>query len=282
MPSAIIDLLRKGTDANNTDPYRQGNVIVLPNTGDIVVTGDLHGHKRNFERIVKFADLANNPARHVVLQEIIHGGEEDNYGGCKSYHLLFEAVKYKIEFPHRVHLLLANHDTAFISDSEVMKNGKEMNIAMKSAMIRHFKEHVNTVELGLKQFLFSQPLGVRCANRIWISHSLPGNREVDSFDTEVLHRALQVSDLTRPNSVYNMTWGRRHSGETLAKLAKVLDVDIFVLGHQAQISGYMRQDKNLLVLASDHNHGMVLKFELARQYDLDGLEANIVPLASIE
>ena len=281
MPSATIELLKNGTDANNTDPYRHGNVIVLPNTGDIVVSGDLHGHIRNFQRIVKFAALADNPARHLVLQEIIHGGPEDNYGGCLSFGLLYEAVKLKVAFPHRVHFMLANHDTSFISDSEVMKNGKEMNAAMKSAMIRKYSHDFDGVEIAFKQFLFSQPLGMRCANRIWISHSLPGNREVDSFDPEVLHRPLQIADLNRPNSVYNFTWGRRHNRQTLDKMAKILDVDIFVLGHQAQLTGFMVQDNDLLILASDHNHGMILKFDLDRNYDMPQLVDNIVPLASI-
>jgi len=186
MFSAVIDVLKKGTDSNNTDPYRQGNVIVLPNTGEIVVTGDLHGHRKNFERIVKFADLGNNPGRHLVLQEIIHGGDEDDSSGCLSYKLLLDAVKYKVAYPHQVHFILGNHDTAFISDSEVMKNGKEMNSSMRGAMIRQFDTHYDPIELALKQFLFSQPLGVKCANRIWISHSLPGNREVASFDMTVL------------------------------------------------------------------------------------------------
>src|SRR5512140_1861440 len=121
---AIVDLLKKGIDANNTDPYRQGNVITLPNTGILIVSGDLHGHRRNFERILSRADLANNPDRHLLLQEIIHGGPEDEQGGCLSFELLFDAVQLKIDFPHRVHFIMGNHDTACISDSKVMKGGK--------------------------------------------------------------------------------------------------------------------------------------------------------------
>jgi hypothetical protein len=279
--AAIVDILKNGIDANNTDPYRQGNVITLPNMGMLVVTGDLHGHHRNFERIVSYADLANNPDRHLVLQEIIHGGREDQQGGCISYELVFEAVELKLEFPHRVHFIMGNHDTAFVSDSKVMKAGKEMNISMRQAMARRFGSDFGVVEHAMKQFLFSQPLAVKCANRIWISHSLPGNREADSFTDEIFHRSLQIADLLRPNPAYNLTWGRKHSDGMLQKMAQLLDVDLFVLGHQAQPEGCGKAGANLVILASDHNHGCLLPIDLARSYTIDELVEAIVPLASI-
>jgi hypothetical protein len=279
---AVIELLRNGTDANNTDPYRQGNVIVLPNNGSVIICGDLHGHVRNFERIRNYADLGNNPTRHLVLQEIIHGGREDEQGGCMSYELLFEAARLKTEYPHHVHLLMGNHDTAYISDSEVMKGGKEMNASMRGAMKRQFETDFGVVDMAVKQFLFSQPLAVRCANRLWISHSLPGNREAGSFDEQVLHRPLQVADLVRPNSVYNLTWGRRHSEITLMKMAELFDVDAFILGHQAQADGCSLEGCNLIILASDHNHGCMLPVDLARTYSVDELFTSIVPIASVE
>jgi Icc-related predicted phosphoesterase len=279
--AVIVDLLKNGTDANNTDPYRQGNVITLPNTGIVVVTGDLHGHSRNFERIVSYSDLANNPDRHLVLQEIIHGGREDEQGGCVSYELLLDAVKLKCEFPHRVHFIMGNHDTAFISDSKVMKAGKEMNLSMRQAMARQFGGDFGIVEYALKQFLFSQPLAIKCANRIWISHSLPGNREADSFSDEIFHRSLQLTDLLRPNLAYNFTWGRKHNDDMLKKMAAMFDVDLFVLGHQAQADGYGKAGANLVILASDHNHGCLLPMDLARSYMINELVEAIVPLASI-
>ncbi|MFB0525261.1 MAG: hypothetical protein ACETVZ_06945, partial [Phycisphaerae bacterium] len=77
MPQTIIDLLNKGIEANNADSFRRVNLIHLPANGSLILSGDIHGHRRNFERIVTFADLAHKPDRHVVLQEIIHGGPED-------------------------------------------------------------------------------------------------------------------------------------------------------------------------------------------------------------
>ncbi len=281
MPQITIDLLNKGISANHTDRFRRGNIVRLPAEGTLVVSGDLHGHRRNFERIVTYADLGDHPNRHLVLQEIIHGGPEDHAGGCLSYQLLFEAIRLKLAYPDQVHFVMGNHDTACICSSEVMKNGKEMNQAMGAALERQFQDAHGDVKLALRQFLFSQPLAVRADNRLWVSHSLPGNRCVDDFDPGVFDRELKISDCERPGDAYTLTWGRRHSQETLDKMAELLDVDTFVVGHQAQSHGWCQAGINLLILASDHNHGCLVEIDLTKPITAAQLGEKVVFLASI-
>ena len=281
MSQEIIELLDKAVEANAADRFRRGNLIVLPASGNLVISGDLHGHRRNFERIVAFADLAKNPGRHVILQEIIHGGPEDAEGGCLSYRLLLEAVRYKLKFPDRVHIIMGNHDTAFISNIVVLKNDKEMNRAMQLALNNEFAERSIDVSQAIVRFLFSQPLAVRCDNRVWLSHSLPADRLVDKFDTAVLSRPLKNTDLMRPGSVYILTWGRQHSQALLDRMAKLFDVDIFILGHQPQLQGWSKAGDNLIILASDHNQGCLLSIELSKSYTIDELAEAIVPMAYI-
>ena len=74
MAKDLIELLEAGIEANQNDRHRQHNLIVGPESGDMVIAGDIHGHRRNFERIVTYAALDKNPDRHLLLQEIIHGG----------------------------------------------------------------------------------------------------------------------------------------------------------------------------------------------------------------
>lgn len=281
MPQTIIDLLNKAAQASEADPFRRGNLIHLPAAGTLIATGDIHGHRRNFERIVTFADLPNNPDRHVVLHEIIHGGPEDTKGGCLSYKLLFDVARYKLEFPDRVHTVMGNHDTAFINNSDVMKNGKEMNRAMRSAIEREFAGAAEDIILAMRQFLFSQPLALRCENRIWISHSLPSDLMADKFDLDVLTGKLQINDIVRPGSAYILTWGRRHSQALLDSMAALFDVDLFILGHQPQEQGCCRAGGNLMIIASDHNHGCILPIDLAKSYTIQQLTDAIVPLTSI-
>jgi hypothetical protein len=289
MPQETLDLLHRAIDANNADKFRRGNVIYLPGstvltTGggtSLIATGDLHGHWRNFERIVSFADLASNPDRHVVLQEIIHGGPVDGERGCLSYQLLFEAARYKLNFPDRVHIIMGNHDTAFINGSKVIKDGKEMNRSMREALCREFEGNVAEVEQAIKEFLLSEPLAVRTENRIWLSHSLPADHFLDKFDVEVLQRPLEVGDTVKPGSAYLLTWGRKMSQETLDRMAELLNVDLFVLGHQPQEQGWTQAGRNLVIIASDHSHGCLLPVDVSRAYTIEGLIESIVPLASI-
>ena len=281
MAKDFIELLEAGIKANESDRFRQHNLVVVPNSGDMVISGDIHGHRRNFERIVTYAALDKNPARHLVLQELIHGGPEDQKGGCLSFELLADAAKLKIDYPDRAHFILANHDTAFINNSDVMKGGKEMNAAMRSAMQRRFGSRTKDVESAIERFLFSQPLAIKCPNRIWISHSLPSDRMVEKFDFSIFNRKLKISDIVRPNSAYLLTWGRGQSGKTIDFLARQLDVDLFVLGHQVQETGWMSNDKNLIIIDSQHNHGHLLHIRLDSQYTMEKLKGALVPLASI-
>jgi hypothetical protein len=282
MPQTTIDLLNRGVKANQTDRFRRANLVCLPAPGSLIVGGDIHGHRRNFERLVTRADLPNHPDRHLILQEIIHGGPEDPAGGCLSYQLLFEAVRFKLSFPDQVHFVMGNHDTACISSTEVMKNGKEMNRAMASALEREFRQAGPDVRLAIRQFLFSQPLAVKCSNRIWISHSLPGDRAVGTFDPGIFDRELRIADCEKPGSAYLLTWGRRHSQTTLDRMAQWLDVDLFILGHQHQQKGWCRQGDKLLILVSDHNHGCLLEIDLAQTYTTAHLADSLTPLAAIE
>lgn len=281
MPQTIIELLSKAAQATGEDNCRDGNIVHLPATGTVIMTGDIHGHRRNFERVVSFADLPNNPDTHVILHEIIHGGPEDAKGGCLSYKLLFDVARYKLQFPNRVHTVMGNHDTTFISSGEVMKAGKEMNRAMRAAIEREFTEKADDIISAIGDFLLSQPLAVRCENRIWMSHSLPADRLIDEFDPEALNRPLEIEDVVRPGSAYILTWGRRHSQTLLDRLAGLFDVDLFVLGHQPQEEGWCQAGENLLIIASDHNHGCVLPINLAKSYTVQELIDSIVALTSI-
>ncbi|MCK4958356.1 MAG: hypothetical protein KAT00_03130, partial [Planctomycetes bacterium] len=77
------------------------------------------------------------------------------------------------------------------------------------------------------------------------------------------------------------TWGRRHSEKGLARMRELLDVDMFILGHQPQDTGWAVAGKDLLILASDHNHGCLVPLDLAKSYTIEQVIDCIVPLASI-
>jgi len=176
---------------------------------------------------------------------------------------------------------MGNHDIAFINNQKVMRNGKEMSHSMRSALDREFGQTSPKAKLAIKQFLFSQPLAVKCDNRIWLSHSLPSDRCLDKFDQQVFYRQLRMEDVTKPGSAYLLTWGRKHSQSLLDNLAKLFEVDVFILGHQPQEQGWGQAGKNLIIIASDHNHGCLLPIDLAKSYPIEQLTGSIVMLSSI-
>ena len=90
MGQTTVDLIQAATWANSNCIHRRGNLILLPAEGSLIVSGDLHGHRRNFERIVAYADLPSHSTRHVLFQEVIHGGPQDEADGCLSYRLLLD------------------------------------------------------------------------------------------------------------------------------------------------------------------------------------------------
>ena len=71
-----IAIFGQATEANRNTPGREGNVVVLTPelADDVMITGDLHGHRRNFNLIRRIAALDEHPRRHLLLQEVCHGG----------------------------------------------------------------------------------------------------------------------------------------------------------------------------------------------------------------
>jgi hypothetical protein len=277
----MLELLNQGIHANHEDKFRRKNIVLLPSSGELIVSGDLHGHQRNLDRIITYSDLEHHPERHVVFQEIIHGGPKTEEGGCLSYRVLLHVVRYKLQFPDQVHLIIGNHDTAFITNTEVMKDGREMNRAMGWALKQEFPENYSEISQALQDFLFSQPLAVKTANGLWMSHSLPADRWRGEFNPHVLVKTVKISDCAKPGNVYLLTWGRNMSQPWLNELATMFKARLFILGHQPQPQGWNQAGDNLLLIASDHNHGCLVHANLEDQLSMEDLINSIVPLSSI-
>ena len=64
-------------------------------------------------------------------------------------------------------------------------------------------------------------------------------------------------------------------------MAKLFDVDVFILGHQPQEQGWGQAEENLIIVASDHNHGYLLPINLVKSYTIKELIGSMVMLSSI-
>ncbi|HVT79714.1 MAG TPA: metallophosphoesterase [Phycisphaerae bacterium] len=278
---SVSHLLNAGARLNQQEPLRNGNIISLPGVGDLVVAGDLHNHHRNFERVQTVANLEKNPQRHVILQEIVHGGVLGADGGDHSLEMLLDAIAWADKFPGQVHFLLANHDLAQVQGQPVMKDGYDLT----DRFTRYFKMRAGGdwagAQAAFRNFFMTMPLGAVTFSGIMLTHSLPGPRDMPTFDPAILRRALTDADYARNGSVYQMIWGRGQTPEVLATLAKAWWSELFICGHQAQDTGFGTLAGKMLILDSSHNHGVYLKIDLARPYTLEDLTAAVKPLASV-
>jgi hypothetical protein len=135
---------------------------------------------------------------------------------------------------------------------------------------------------AMYKFIRSLPLAGRTPNRVFLSHSLPGPRELPSFDQSALTRATTDEDLHDRGSAHALVWGRYHTEAALRTLCELLDVDFFICGHQPQEMGHDVIHDRMVILASDHNHGVFLPLDLNRPVTLEKLVRSIRPFAGVE
>jgi hypothetical protein len=279
----VVETFSCATEENQVSPLRQGNVVELPAEGDVWLAGDIHDHRRNFEKFIKAADLANNPRRHIVLQELIHGDHYDATGCEDSWKMLHQAASLKCDYPGQVHFLMANHDLAQIHGEGIMKAGISVCEAFNAGVKRDFKAQRGVVQAAITEFLLSLPLAVKCPNGVFFCHSLPAENLVAAFDYGVFDRALTGEDLRRKTGpVYQLIWGRHTSGTAADVFAERVGAKLLVTGHQPQESGYLTNGDRHLIIASEHNQGVFLSVDLTQEYDLEKLVRSLRKFVAVD
>ncbi len=280
-PQQAIDIYTEAAELNRTDPLREGSLLVFPNYGQVVMTGDLHGHRRNFGKLQQYCDLEHFAARHVMLHEIIHEDVASLTQHDQSHKLLLEAATWKRDFPDQVHFLQSNHELAQVFHHEITKNGRAVTVDFQAGVHDSYGERTAQVMEAISAFILSFPLAGRTPNRVFLSHSLPSPRDLPAFDPTVLSRMPTRDDLDDDGSAHILTWGRYQNEETLDVLSALLDVDYFICGHQPQDMGYEIIHDRMVVLASEHDHGVYLPLDLSKPLTLKRLANSIRPFAGL-
>ncbi len=280
-PKSAIDTFCEAAELNRDDPLRKGSQLVFGDYGQLVVTGDLHGNRYNFDKLVKYCGLASAPARHVILQELIHQEIKTAEQQDLSHEILLEAARWKCEFPDQIFLLQSNHEVAQLTGRGLLKDGRGvLEDFVVGVDATYGAEATPKVIEAIERFIESFPLAARTANRVFISHSLPSEREMPDFDPSVLDRPVTREDLDGgPASKF--LWGRRHPRALLQRLAEILDADLFIVGHQPQDMGFRQVDERLLILSSDHSHGVFLPIDLSKPATMAGLVKKIRKFVSV-
>lgn len=274
--AAAIATFTEAARHNHDDPRRDGSILRLPAYGQAVMTGDLHGHMKNLEKLRKYAMLDRAHARHVVLHEMIHADLDAPTDTDPSHELLLAAAKYKCEYPEQVHFLQSNHELAQLTGYLIAKNGRivceEYDSAVRAA---YGGDKADDVLEAMKEFIASFPVAIRTESRVWLSHSLPSVDDMDEFDPSILTRPMTRENLATCRTTFKLVWGRRYTQQHIHALAELLDVDVFITGHQPQEQGFAHVLDRLIILASNHNHGTFLPFDLSKRCTPEQLVANI-------
>lgn len=280
-PALVIDLFYQTAELNLKDPRRSACVVDLPSTGTLLATGDLHDNTPALQRIIKQAKLDESPDHHVVLHELIHGPTRLN-GMDLSIRTLAKACAVKLAYPEQVCFLLSNHELAQRRQEHVFKEGGSDVDAFNAGLDHLFGEDdAALVHEAFNAYVDSLPLAVRCANGVMLAHSLPAPRKIEVFDKSVLERQLTDADYEADGSAHLMVWGRHQNQKIAQELADAWGVDTFVLGHQPAEMGWEEKAHNILVLASDHGHGVCLPIDLSQSTTRDDLIDQVVPINGI-
>lgn len=250
-PEKILILVRKATALFRSTPGRAGGVVTLDGESaeDVMVVGDLHGNIPAFKQILGLAALQQNPRRHLVLQELIHGTRTYPDGGDKSHQLVDLVCALKCQYPERVHLILGNHELSELTGRSIGKNGIPLNALFRQGVNTAYGERGEAVFKTYLELFAGLPLAVRTPNRVFLCHTIPDGYELDGFDLSVLGLEHWPPEaMKRHGTVYAITWGRDNETETADRFASMVDADLFVTGHQPCDDGFRLANVRQLII----------------------------------
>jgi hypothetical protein len=206
---------------------------------EVMATGDLHGHRRNFNLIRRIAALDRHPNRHLVLQEVCHGGPTyPENGGCMSHTLLEDVAKMTVQFPGRVHFILGNHELAELTDYPIQKSRQMLNLMFRLGLQQMYGPATEKIREAYSSFLRSSPLAVRLPNGILMTHSIPEDVAARRFDKSIFDREPDLVEYYERGSIFDLVWGRDYTEENAAAFADLASAKVLINGHEPCAEGF--------------------------------------------
>lgn len=275
-----IATLREAAELILEDPIRKGSLLHFGAAGQLVLTGDMHGAMRNFEKLQRFCALERSPARYVILHELVHQETHSSTDRDLSIDLLLAATSWKVRFPDNVFFLQSNHELAQLRGQEITKGGRSVLHDFERGVEERFGRRTADVLDAVNAYIAALPLAARTANGVFNSHSLPDPLLMERYDITIFDRNPSTDELAPGGAAYSLVWGRFHTPEVVEYFARRLGVQQFVVGHTPQEQGYGVVGR-MIILASDHNHGTFLPIDLGREYANGEMEASIRKFVSV-
>jgi len=248
-PDKLLTTVRRAAALSRATPGRRGRLGELVDAADVVVAGDLHGNMANFQRLLKFADLAAHPRRHLVLQELIHGAFRYTDGSDKSHQAVDVWAALKCQYPDRVHYLPGNHELSQWTNRAIGKGDLDLNASFLDGVRVAYGGKGDAIYAAYLDLFRALPVALRTANRVFFSHSLPSAAAMPGFDAAKLLDAAHLdADLKPGGLVYMMVWGRDVSAANAAEYLRRVDADWLVTGHVPCDTGFALPSERQLIL----------------------------------
>lgn len=274
------EVLREAARLMREDGNRRGNLLHFGTAGQLVMTGDMHGHLRNFEKLQRYCALDQSPGRSVILHELIHIDPDPPGTPDFSIDLLVRAAAWKCDFPDNVYFLQSNHELSQLHGHEITKGGRYVLADFERGVQARYGAEGPAVLAGVNDYLAALPLAARTARGAFLAHSIPDAVFCDVFDLGIFDRTLTQADVEPGGAAYALVWGRFQTPEVVERFAKRLGVEMIIIGHTPQEMGHARVGR-MLILASDHNHGVFLPIDLSRTWTAEELEPRIRKFVSV-
>jgi hypothetical protein len=249
-PRKVLTTIRRATELMRSTPGRSGGVIPLDSATEVMVVGDLHGNLAAFKQVLMTSALDRNPGRHLVFQELIHGVQTyPDDKGDRSHQLLDVFTALKCQHPERVHHILGNHELSEITGRSIGKDGEGLNEKFRRGVGTAYGDSADEIYDAYKALFRALPLGLRTPNRVYICHTLPDERDLDTLDLELLNADSWPEDaMKRRGTIYALTWGRDTSPSTADRFATMIDADLFVTGHQPCDEGFRQANHRQIII----------------------------------
>lgn len=247
----VVGTFARAAQLNREDPLRRGNVIEITAEAadELMITADLHGNRRNYNRILEIADLDGHRRRHLVMQEVCHGGPMYPSGyGDMSHTMLEDMAQLKIDHGERFHFLLSNHELAELTDFPIMKSKRMLNLLFRCGLQEMYGEAADRVREAAMGFIRSLPLGLRLPGGVFVCHSLPADTDTQGFDREVFDRQVSEKDLAEGGDVFRLTWGRDYRQENADAFAQIIGANVIVTGHEPCAAGYRAPNSRQVII----------------------------------
>lgn len=282
--AATAELFERAADALFAQRPNREAAVRLGANGRLLATGDLHDNPVHLNKLVRLAKLDEAPSNHLVLHEMIHSERLIN-GVDLSHRMLARAADLILHYPSQVHVLLANHELSQLTGRGVSKGAGNSVELFDAGLEFAFGDDAEFVSDAIRAFIRAMPVALVSDSGVLCAHSLPGAHAMKHFDLGLLDRPLSDADYDpATGSASLMTWGREHTPELVATLAKAWNVKLFCLGHQHVDTGAEVTHTGVpgvIVLNSDHEFGACLPIDLADVPAADDAVMFVIPLRAV-